>query len=102
MSKSKSMALPDTLRIGGVDFSVAEIEDLREGNTGLNGHIRFNLSTIEVEATLGEQQKRTVIWHEVIHGILEHAGFDEHEERMVCALGYGIVQVLKDNEWLRG
>jgi hypothetical protein len=31
-----------------------------------------------------------VLWHEVIHGLLYQAGYVEHTEEMVLALGYAI------------
>lgn len=94
--------LPESIRIGGAEYSVSEVKDLRSGDTGLNGWIKFNKSEILVEAEMSDQQKRAIVWHEVVHGILEHAGHSDHKEEQICALGYGIVQVLRDNPWLRG
>jgi hypothetical protein len=28
--------------------------------------------------------KWVTAWHEVVHGILEHAGMSDHKEEMVC------------------
>lgn len=95
--------LPETLRIGGIDFSVEEVENLRDGSTGLNGWIRINDCQIRIEAGLSPQMKLTVLWHEAVHGLLEQSGFNgDHDERLVRALGYGIVQALRDNPYLRG
>lgn len=93
--------LPEVIRIGGTDYKVKEIRDLRDGNTGLNGHILYNDCEIRIEEDMSDHIKLVTAWHEVVHGILEHAGISDHKEAMVVALGYGIVQVLRDNEYLR-
>lgn len=94
------MALPDSIRIGGIDFTVKEVADLKDGNQGLNGWIRYNESEIHVEEKLGPQMKRATVWHEVFHGVLEQAAV-KHNEQLIEVLAYGIVQVLRDNPWLR-
>lgn len=93
--------LPETIRIGGTDYTVKVIKDLRDGNIGLNGHILYNDCEIRIEEGMTDHVKWVTAWHEVVHGILEHAGMSDHKEEMVCALGYGITQVLRDNEYLR-
>lgn len=93
--------LPDRIKIGGVDYTVEQVDGLRDGNESLNGWIQYNECKILVDAGLSPQRQRIVIWHEVVHGLLEHAGIEEdRSEHMVVALGYGIVQALRDNPWL--
>jgi hypothetical protein len=93
--------LPKHIRIGGTDYALSEIADLRDGDLDLNGHITYNDQTINIEAKMSPHVKWLTVWHEVLHGILSHAGIDEQDEQTVLALGYGITQVLRDNEWLR-
>lgn len=93
--------LPKLIRIGGIDFTVVERKDLRDGDTWLNGHILYNLCEIRIEEELTLHKKWIVAWHEVLHGLLEHAGMDDHEEKIIAALGYGVTQALRDNPWLR-
>ena len=93
--------LPEVIRIGGIDYSVKPIENLREGNTNLNGHILYNDCEIRIEDDMNDSIKWVTIWHETIHGLLEHAGMGNHDENLVIALGYGITQALRDNEYLR-
>jgi len=92
---------PSIIRIGGTDYAVIEVKDLRDGNTGLNGHIVYNACEIRVEVEMSPHVQWITTWHEVIHGILVHAGISDHNEQVIEALGYGIAQVLRDNEWLR-
>ncbi len=93
--------LPAIIRIGGIDYTVVERKDLRDGDTGLNGHILYNDCEIRVESEMTLHKKWVTIWHEALHGLLEHSGMDEHEEKIVIALGYGVTQALRDNPWLR-
>lgn len=93
--------LPETVKIGGVDYIVEYVPDLRDGDQGLNGWIRYNDCKIQIDADLSDQRKRIVLWHEIVHGLLENAGAEsEHDEKIVVALGYGLVQVLRDNPQL--
>lgn len=93
--------LPSNIRIGGTDYEVLEVQNLKHGDSGLNGHIIYNDCQIKLEQDMTRHVQWVTVWHEVIHGLLEHAGMSEHEEKMIIALGYGISQVLRDNEWLR-
>jgi hypothetical protein len=95
------MMLPKTIRIGGTDYTIVEKQDLRDGSTDLNGHILYNDCEIRIESEMNPHVKWVTVWHEVIHGILVHAGLGEHEENLVTALGYGVAQVLRDNPFLR-
>lgn len=93
--------LPETIRVGGIDYTVVERVDLRDGETWLNGHIVYNDLEIRLEEQLSPHKKWVVAWHEVLHGLLEHAAMDEHDEKLIVALGYGVTQALRDNPWLR-
>jgi hypothetical protein len=90
----------DKVKIGAVDYQVVEVENLVDGVTVLNGHILYNESVIKLEQNMSVQQKDVTLWHEIIHGILTHAGFSNHNEKMVEALGYGVLMVLRDNPGL--
>lgn len=96
------MTLPDSIRIGGTDYKIVEEKDLHDGGTWLNGHIIYNHPQIRIESEMDEYIKWVTVWHEVLHGILQHAGQGDHDEKMIEALGYGVTQVLRDNEYLRG
>lgn len=49
--------LPTVIRVGGVDFTVVERRDLRDGNTGLNGHILYNDCEIRIEQEMTPHKK---------------------------------------------
>lgn len=93
--------LPPIIRIGGIDYTVVAQKDLRDGDTWLNGHIVYNECEVRIEEQLTPHKQWIVAWHETLHGLLEHAGMDEHDEKFIIALGYGVAQALRDNPWLR-
>jgi len=89
------------VRIGGLDYSVILYEDLREDDEKLDGQFCHSQSEIGLEEALGPQAREAMLWHEILHGILVHMGkSNEHDEEIVAGLAYGIVQVLRDNEWV--
>lgn len=95
------MKIPESVRIGGTEYAVKLILHLRNGNIAAYGHIDFESSVIELSDTDGvEHQKRCkILWHEILHGIVEHAGLEiANEEAVVDMFAKGIYQVLQDND----
>lgn len=90
------------IRIGGIDYEVEEVPNLctEDGTKRLNGHILYDSCRIRIDENLSQQTKSLVMWHEILHGILTHAGVQEQSEAQIEALSYGIVQVLRDNPQL--
>ncbi len=90
-----------TTRIGPHDYEV-----VLENATGWDGRGsdgRINHRTLKVHLLVECLEAACVFetaWHEHFHGVLELAGFGDHSEQMVQALGAGIVQVLRDNPWM--
>lgn len=90
----------DAVLVGPITYPIIRKEGLNDDGKMLDGWVQYRPYSIAVDANLGEQGERVVIWHEVLHAILVHAGFkdtDEHES-VIEALSYGIVQVLQDNQ----
>lgn len=99
------MTIPDKIRIGGVDYLVQTIENLRDGARILYGHIDYDNSRISLSGTDGieHQRKCIILWHEILHGIANHAelNFEKaDEETIITVLARGIYQVLMDNKTL--
>lgn len=87
------------IKIGGLDYELIEEYNLcaEDGTKRLNGHIIYDKCQIKVDQNLNQQVKAVTVWHEVLHGILTQAGVEEHDEKLIEILSYGIVQVLRDN-----
>lgn len=96
------MKIPDSVRISGVEYAIVTKPDLRDSSRLLCGRIDYNTATIYLSETdcQSEEFRCIVLWHEIIHGILEDRGvqLDEDVEENLCeALSRGIYQVLQDN-----
>lgn len=94
------MKIPKSIRIGGVDYTIELRENVRLGNEVCYGTIDYTTSTILISTTdsIGHQHKCITMWHEILHGIFEHACcHQKNEEEIVEVLSKGIYQVLQDN-----
>ena len=94
------MKIPNSVRIGGVEYSVEYVENLNNGVNLAYGHIDYDNCVIELSANVGTAHEKRchTLWHEILHGIREHAGLEvENEEAVVDMFAKGIYQVLQDN-----
>ena len=96
------MKIPNSVRIGGIEYEVQYTENLRNGTDLCYGMISFEDGTIQLSNTdgMGHEHRCITLWHEILHGIREHACFHmdpEEEERIVEVFSKGIYQVLQDN-----
>lgn len=94
------MKIPRSVRIGGVEYEVIDnVAGLNDGQNVLAGEINYNDSVIRLnEVVAGHQMKCITLWHEILHGIRNHAGIEiEDEETVVELFARGIYQVLQDN-----
>jgi len=90
------------IKIGPQKFKVVHVRDLRDKkDVSYFGLITYGKSIIEIEDSIDKFSKHQVLWHEILHGLLTQAGISNHEESMIDALAYGIIQVLDDNKTLR-
>ena len=90
------------LKIGPIDYKVTEKDDLHFVNDdgkkcALHGDICWGEAEIRIATDQDNQVKVATLWHEAVHGILNNAGIDNHPENIVMALGYGLVQLIRDN-----
>ncbi len=90
----------ESVKIGAMTYKVELVEDLHMGEgderKDLHGQIWPDKLQIDVQANQDAQMQAATILHESLHGILNQAGQD-HEERLIIALGYGLVQFIRDN-----
>lgn len=94
------MNIPNTVRIGSVDYAVELSEkpivlDYKQ----CNGLIDFSQSKIVLDSkTLEQQQLEITFLHEVVHGMLHDRNLEEQDnEQLVEALAYALHQLIRDN-----
>lgn len=92
--------LPESVKIGPVTYAVRE--EVRTAIDASYGCIVYADSLISLMPGQSPIRQQITLWHEMIHGILMQAGVLEHDESVVVAISYGIVQVLADNPALVG
>jgi hypothetical protein len=92
----------EQIKIGPIVYELVDVAGLhdQEDRCKLDGHIRYGPCIIELEKNLSPQARCQVLWHEVLHAILAHAGYQKHDDCLLDALAYGIMAVLQDNPWL--
>lgn len=94
------MKIPESVRIGGVEYTISFEEHLNDKTHLCYGCISYEDSEIKLSSDrgTGHEFRCITLWHEILHGICEHAGLEiEDEEKIVEVLSRGVYQVLQDN-----
>ena len=85
----------DKVKIGGITYAVTR--DATLPDTGYAGQIRYQRCQIIIAENVHPVAAQQILWHEIVHGIMQHAGITEQPESLVEAISYGVMQVLRDN-----
>lgn len=90
------------VRVGAFEFDVKSEADLR-GDDGekLDGQFVPSRALIKLNSGLCNQLQHQTLWHEIVHS-LAYQSHLKLGESTVDILANGIVQVLRDNDWIRG
>lgn len=94
------MKMPNSVRIGGVEYPIEYVAHLNNGTNIAYGHIDYDNCKIELSDTCGtaHEKRCQILWHEILHGIRNHSTLEiENEEEVVDMFAKGIYQVLQDN-----
>lgn len=94
------MRIPDSIRIGGVEYKILRETQVRLDNRICYGAIDYNANTISLSEkdNSGHQTMCITLLHEILHGIRQHAGLEiKNEEQVVDMFAKGLYQVLQDN-----
>lgn len=91
------------VKVGPITYKIVEKKRLTNDNedTKIDGSANYTHCKIRLDKRLGKQTKRLTLWHEIVHCILVQNSITEHDETMINALAYGIINVLQDNPELR-
>ena len=96
------MKIPESVRIGGVEYKVEFEPNLRSSTGILFGEIDYHQSIIRLSTTdgSGHQMQCITLIHEILHGIENHFEAEipeEFKEKIIDMFARGIYQVLQDN-----
>lgn len=90
------------VKIGGIRHKIVTVSDLHSvDDKGLKvsfyGQIEYKTGLIKLESDACLDQQKSTLIHEIMHGVLSQAGQEDHDEKQLVILGYGLYQVLRDN-----
>lgn len=93
------MKIPESIRVGGLEFRVVKEYRLNDGLKMLAGQIRHMDCVIAIAEESSHEYACLSLWHEIIHAIEEQAQLElgEDRERIIEAFARGVYQVLQDN-----
>lgn len=90
------MKIPKKLKIGGVTYEVQETKNLTLGNANYSGEIDYTDCVIRI-CPCNPQKMKADFCHEMVHGILDHLGYTDHDEKKVDELAKALYMVFEDN-----
>lgn len=91
------------IKICGIPYTIEEVPVIDEDVEGITqGQILYTKGKILLKESLPDEIKKSVLFHEVLHGMLFHLGYSEQasDETFVQGLSNVMYQMfeLKDNE----
>ena len=90
------MNIPNKLKIGGKVYTVEITNKLDLGNVNVSAEILYNDLVIRVSPQ-AQGKMEADFMHEIVHGILDHLGYREHDEKRVDELAQALYMVIVDN-----
>ena len=90
------MKIPETLKVGGMTYIVNITDNVSYGSANVAGEIDYRQGRIMICPLSRERMERT-FFHEMLHAILDHLGYAEHDEQQLDALANALHMVFTDN-----
>lgn len=90
------MRIPDKLKIGGKIYDVEITNKLSIGSVNYSGEILYQDLIIRICPSAPGRMESDFI-HEMIHGIFDHLGYTEHDEKKIDELANALYMVIQDN-----
>lgn len=96
-------ALPDVVRVGGYDWYLEKWNAHQARGASRWGECSTGEMTIRIQLDMPTAQKAVdTLMHEISHAMFWVYGVqdEDKEERLVGALGSGLMALYRDNPWL--
>ena len=90
------MDIPENIKIGGKIYQVAVTMMLKSGSMNSSAEIDHGESMIRITPQ-EDQKKCTDFLHEMVHGILNHLGYTDHDEQLVDGIANTLFAINVDN-----
>lgn len=93
------MRIPESIRIGGVEYRIVNESRMNDGQILLAGQIRLMECEIAIATECSHEYACLTLWHEIMHGIEEQAQIKlgKDREHIIEAFARGVYQILQDN-----
>jgi hypothetical protein len=97
MAKSKSRI--SSIRIGGIDYKIEHIQNLRDESGKLDARISHSQTVVQLDDDMSDQGSDQALLHEIVHGMLTQMGRQKigRDEGLVDAFAYSLYQIIRDN-----
>lgn len=90
------MKIPEKVKIGGKVYRVEITDKMDLGISNVSAEILYNKLLIRVSPQAQSKMEADFL-HEVIHAILDHQGYKEHDEKRVDEMAQSLYMVIQDN-----
>lgn len=90
------MKIPEKLKIGGKVYDVETTDKLFLGAVNVSAEIIYTDLVIRVSPGARGKMEADFI-HEMVHGILDHLGYKDHDEQKVDSIAQALYMVIQDN-----
>lgn len=90
------MNIPKTVKVGGKVYSVEITDKMDLGSANVSAEILYNDLVIRVSPQAQGKMEADFI-HELVHAILDHLGYKEHDEKRVDEMAQALYMVIVDN-----
>lgn len=90
------MNIPQSVKIGGKVYQVEITDKLTLGKANVSAEIDYMALFIRICPSARGKMEADFV-HELIHGILDFLGYDNHDEKKVDEMANALYMVIRDN-----
>lgn len=90
------MNIPQSVKIGGKVYQVEITDKLTLGKANVSAEIDYMALSIRICPSARGKMEADFV-HELIHGILDFLGYDNHDEKKVDEMANALYMVIRDN-----
>lgn len=91
------MKIPENLKIGGKTYVVELTDSLYLGSGNVSAEILYSDLIIHINPNQAQAKIEADFLHEMLHVIMDHLGYKEHDEKRIDELAQALHMVIIDN-----
>lgn len=90
------MKIPESIKIGGKTYKVEITDKLVFGSADHSAEIMYSDLIIRI-CPQAQAKMQADLMHELVHGIFDHLGYKDHDEKQIDELSNALYMVITDN-----